>query len=171
MAVCMAAAAQTSASPALQLKLEPGPEVRGVPASFVYTIVNASDHDVRLPKPVVNCGDVFFGEVWVHVKFKPPGHAVVQGPEHGCSNDYVATTTALKRAESWPVLHPGESISQTLPQAQLHYDAGKTGSYEVWAEYRPPYLSPQEQRALRKAGIDFPAAEMRTPHVSYRSKP
>jgi hypothetical protein len=166
-ASCTAAIAQTSGSSALQLKLEPGLMVRGVPAAFTYSIVNASSHDIRLPKPVVNCGDVFFGEVWIHVKFTPVGRTVVPSLERGCTNDYMGHTPALKRAESWMVLHPGESVSQAVSQQQLHYDANKPGSYETWAEYRPPYLSLQEQQKLNKAGIVFPAAELHTPHVHY----
>jgi hypothetical protein len=168
---CMAAGAQTSGSRALQLKLEPGTEFHGVPVSFVYTILNASSHDIRMPKPVVNCGDVYLGEVWVHVKFIPAGHTIPSGLKNGCVNDYLPVKSVLQRVESWQVLHPGESISQTLPQEQLHYDASKAGSYEVWAEYRRPYLSPQDEQMLRKAGIAFPAVDIQTPHQTYRSKP
>jgi hypothetical protein len=49
----------------------------------------------------------------------------------------------------------------------LHYDDMGPGKYEFWAEYSPPAITPDDQKALKEAGIDFPSEPLKTMHLVY----
>jgi len=73
----------------------------------------------------------------------------------------------LKRVQKWRLLHPGETAKQTVPKEELHYEAENPGKYDFWAEYHPPAIEPDDQKTLRKAGIDFPRESLGSKHVVY----
>ena len=72
------AAAQTPAPPKsghLELRLTAENLVAGMPQDFTIQLVNNSDHDVRLPKPILMCqdgtgrtGDLYFYDVFTPAK-------------------------------------------------------------------------------------------------------
>lgn len=55
----------------LELRLQPESVRKHIPQAFTVLIVNKSHHEVRLPMPSLECGDVPHGTVRLHVKFKP----------------------------------------------------------------------------------------------------
>ncbi len=162
-----AATAQSEPAPNLELRLRPGALVDGVPDSFTFEIVNISKHDVRVPRPTVDCGDSYSGSIWLRRQFKPLRPNAESGTVFGCGAGQVHWPSILERAHEWRLLRPGESVSQTLPHAKLHYESREPGTYEFWADYTPPAVGPEDQKSLRKAGIDFAAAPLSTPHLTF----
>lgn len=127
-----AATAQSAPAPNLELRLRPGALVDGVPDAFTFEIV-----------------------IWLRYEFKPLRSNAKSGNGFGCAADKVNWPSILERAHEWRLLRPGESVSQTLPQAKLHYESREPGTYDFWADYTPPTVGPEDQQALRNTGIDF----------------
>jgi len=161
----------TRIDPPLELRLQPGELTHGIPDSFTFEIINVSEHDVRVPKPIVNCAGQYTGFIWLRLMFKPSNSAKSVGPGFGCAADTMNWPPILQRAQEWQVLHPGESVSQTIPREKLHYEGSEAGTYEVWADYTPPAVEPDDQKRLRKAGIDFPSTPLSTAHLIFTRKP
>lgn len=153
-AVATSAAAQqlSSEHPAnLTLRLEVGSTSHGLPESLNFVLTNIGKHDLRLPRPTVNCGDSYDGSVWLWVQTPvPPRYGV------GCSSSKYEWPPLLDRIKPWQTLRPGESLHIEVKADQLHFDGTHPGKYEFYAIYEPPSLSPDEQAALQKAGIGFP---------------
>jgi hypothetical protein len=162
-----AVSAQTAPAPNLELRLRPGALVDGVPDSFTFEIVNVSKHDVRMPEPMVDCADSYSGFIFIRFQFKPLHPDVKPGMGFGCASDKKKWPSILERARDWRLLRPGESDSQALPQDKLHYQNREPGTYEFWADYTPPAVGLEDQKALRKAGIDFPTVQLSTPHLAF----
>jgi len=57
--------------PNLELRLQPGKLINGVPESFTFVFVNISDHDVLMPQPS-RCGTSTNGIVYLNVELNPP---------------------------------------------------------------------------------------------------
>jgi hypothetical protein len=66
-AVCLLPA-QT---PSLEVRLQAGNLVKGLPQEFTIQLVNISDHDVRLPPPPLECQDSRRGEVELYLSVTP----------------------------------------------------------------------------------------------------
>jgi hypothetical protein len=160
------ATAQSGPAPNLELRLHPGALVDGVPDSFTFEIVNISKRDVRVPQPTV-LRDSYSSFVWLHYRFKPLRPSTELSTGFGCAADKMKWPAVLERANEWQLLRPGESVSKTLPQAKLHYESREPGTYEFWAGYTPPVVSPEDRKAIRNAKIDFAAAPLSTPHLTF----
>ena len=161
----------TASARDLELKLEPGQLVDGVPTAFTFKIINVSSHDVRVPQPVVECGGYFTGFIWLKLIFKPFDPNKQPQTGFGCAADVWGWPPILKRAQTWQLLHPGQSLDQTLPQDELHYESREPGNYEFWAEYTPPSVAPEDRTTLEKAGIHYSAEPLSTAHLSFRREP
>ncbi len=167
-------ASAQSASPIppgnLELRLHPASIEDGIPQAFTFEIANRTNHDVRVPQPVVDCAGDYTGYIWLRMVFTPL-HS--RGSEIGymCAADKVNWPPILKRVREWKVLRPGETVSQTVARAQLHYEGRQPGSYEFWAEYHPPAIEPEDQKALGKAGVDFPHGQLTSSHLTFTRKP
>lgn len=145
----------------LELRLQPESVRKHIPQAFTVLIVNKSHHEVRLPMPSLECGDVPHGTVRLHVKFKPfkaGGSALVSG----CFKDFVYQPI-LDRLKQWKVLGPGESLV-LMNNAIL---ARATGVYKYWASYIPPGMPKADEEVLQNARVDFPKSELESPHVSF----
>src|SRR5579863_2735811 len=71
LSVLVQARENTAQDSSLQLRLEARDVRAGVPERFVFILVNRGLHDVVVPKPSVECGDLFNGTVSVHLDFSP----------------------------------------------------------------------------------------------------
>ena len=170
-AVVPACRTTNPSAPHLELRFSPGALVRGVPESFTFEIVNVSRHNIRIPKPIVDCAGQYTGFIWLRVLFKPSGSTTGVEPGFGCAADKVNWPPILQRAQAWRLLHPGESVSQTVAKEKLHYEGREAGIYEFWAVYTPPALDSRDEKTLRKAGIDFPSTPLSTRHLFFTGKP
>ena len=144
----------TTAKPSsnLELRLQTQDLQHGVPQVFTFLLMNVSDHEVRVPiVPIVDCRNPLYGELWLQV-----GAPLGQGISRGCPVDPLRTQTILDRVQNWRVLRPGASMSWRAGKERGLYGDEAMGVYEFWAHYNPPVISPSDQAALRKAGIDFP---------------
>lgn len=153
--------------PNLELHLIPGEIRNGVPGAFTFELVNISDHDVRVPRPLVDCHSDFVGYIWLRLVFSPP-NAGGEEAGYGCGADKDGWPQILQRVQEWKLLHPREAAKQTIGQGQLHYEGKDSGKYDFWAEYHPPAIEPDDQKTLRKAGIDFPREPLGSKHVIYQ---
>jgi len=153
----------------LELRLKPGKLLNGVPADFTFELVNVSDHDVRVPKPKVDCNSSLDGSIWLQLDFTPAKFND-KGSAFVCVDDYGSLPVITQRSKNWLLLHPGEMISQTLDQRGLHYDDKGAGRYTFWAEYHSPTIGPQDQSTLREAGIDFPHHDLKTTRFVYKAR-
>jgi hypothetical protein len=149
----------------LKLVLQPEDLRDGAPQAFTFVLLNITDHNLLVPAhPSVNCGDNYDGSFWLEIHFTPwPFTTLSPGPPGmgwGCGVSNAHWPPALDRVKEWKTIGPGESFRITAPNDKLHLD-GKFGTYELWARYVPPYVSPGDESILRHAGIDFPIAANR----------
>lgn len=155
----------------LQLRLEPKDIQGGVPKAFTSLLVNISDHDVRVPQPVVDCGyDAQIGSLKLQLKFTPLGRVHTKGVT-GCGGSIGGSFDILLEVQGWKLLHTGESLSIEASKQFLLYEEQNAGTYEFWAAYYPPSISEADQATLRQAGIDFPHDALSTAHVVFVKKP
>jgi hypothetical protein len=153
----------------LELQLRPDSIVDGMPQGFIFTLVNRSAHNVRLPVPAIECEDSFDGSLWLRVDFTAFGDAEIDG-DRGCASDTMASPPILERAKAWTLLHAGQSASWSATGKRLHYDGRQPGIYEFRAEYSPPAIDPADREKLRKAGIDFPQVVLASGHIAFRKE-
>lgn len=139
----------------LELRLEAGQVgEQDIPETMVITLVNSGDHEVRLPKPTMSCGDSYSGEVWLRLKFTP----LKQGERQtgrGCFLDSGVGRDIADRVKNWKILKPGDTLAFRVTVG-TDFNRSIPGRYEFYADYKPPYLKPEDQRALHAMGIDFP---------------
>jgi len=158
----------TNASRNLELRLQTSDLREGLPHSFVFSIVNISKHDVRVPTPMAGCSNGTFGAVWLRFRLDPePG-----GIPCGCSGGFADIPPVLTQAKRWwKVLRPGEALTVNVPQERLCYDEKSAKSIEFWGHYDPPTISADDQKSLTEAGIDFPHTQMESAHTKFVKKP
>ena len=152
----------------LELHLLPGEMANGVPRVFTFELINVTHHNVWVPEPTVECTDSYDGYFLLRVKFTPL-HPPGSETGGGCAGDKLNRPPILERAQEWKLLPPGEAIEKTVPRAELHYEAGRPGTYEFWAEYYSPALKPADQQTLRERGIDFPLEKLTTSHLTFKT--
>lgn len=159
-----------AASNSLELRLQPEALWDGVSQAFTFWLINRSEHDVRIPMPLVDCGS-YDGAVWLRMNFK----LLTQGSPgvgHGCIACALAKGPGiLDRVSKWKVLHPGGSLTLHADAGELFLDESTPGSYEIWAEYQPPSMTRADAQALSHAGIDVPLRTLASPHVMFQKQP
>src|ERR1700679_3448998 len=74
--------------PNLKLRLVPRERVNGVPDGFTFKLVNISNHNLRVPQPIVDCAGDYTGYIWLGIVFTPP-HAPGSELGYGCGADKV----------------------------------------------------------------------------------
>ena len=149
------------ASQSLQIRIRAGDIRGGIPTKFTLTIINKSDHDLVIPEPTVDCGDLFRGTVSVEVDFTPrhPSPESI-GHGHGCGKGISDWPTILDRIKEWRTLRPGESLVVEESSTNWLFDFDQPGRYKVWGQYEPPEVSPRDREVLRRSGIDFPQVKI-----------
>lgn len=153
--------------PNLELRLKPGKLLNGVPDTFTFELANISGHDVYVPNPKTDCNSALDGSIWLQLDFTPAKFNN-RGSGFGCVEDQVGLPAIMQRVKDWRQIHPGETISQTLDQRELHFDDKGAGRYVFWAEYHPPTIDQRDQCTLQQAGIDFPQKYLRTAQFIYK---
>lgn len=152
--------------PNLELRLQPGKLVNGIPESFTFVFVNISDHDVRMPQPS-RCGTSTNGIVYLGVKLDPPPPLGMRG---GCGEGYSGVGPIRDQARNWKVLKPGESLKVSFTRTELFSNQQAPGTYEFWAIYTPPIIPAYDQQILTEEGIDFPRTHLVSPHLTFVRK-
>jgi len=155
----------------LELRLEAEDIQDGIPQTFTFLLVNKSNHDIRVPTPAIECEDpVNDGSFWLKVNFRP-SRPDENGFGYGCSNDRTDRRPILDRVKTWKNLRPGESIVLKVARERLHYDCKEPGTYEFWAYYFTPTMTPSDRKVLSQTGIDFPHSQLTTTSVTFVENP
>jgi hypothetical protein len=165
----------------LKLVLQPDDFRDDMPQAFTFVLLNITDHDLLVPvHPSLDCFDNYDGSFWLVIKFtpvtpEPPGMG------WGCGGSKYQWPPVLDRVKEWKTIRPGESFRITAPKDKLHLDGSKPGTYEFWARYVPPAISPDDETILRHAGFDFPVGanrrvdlpqgELTSAHITFVKKP
>jgi hypothetical protein len=155
----------------LELRLEVEDIQGGIPQAFIFLLVNKSDHDIRVPTPTIECEDpAGDGSFSLKVNFRP-SRPDETGIGYGCTNDRADKRSILDRMKTWKNLRPGESIVLKVAQERLPYACKEPGTYEFWAYYFPPAMTPSDRKVLSQTGIDFPHSRLATTRVTFVKNP
>jgi hypothetical protein len=150
----------------LELTLQSKDFQMGVPQTFIFTLVNKTNHEVRVPYiPNIDCDDTLYGAMWLRFTASGP-----QSVSRGCGVNVVGGETIWNRIKGWKVLPPGGSLSFQAGRERGLYSDQMNGTYEFWAHYDPPQISLVDQDLLRKAGIDFPSGRLDSVHFKYEKR-
>jgi hypothetical protein len=171
LSVLVQAREDTARGSNLQLRLEARDVPAGVPEKFVFVLVNRGRHDVVVPKPTVECADLFNGTVRIQLDFTPLHPSPEsEGMGRGCPTGRSDWPPILDRIKGWKTPRPGESLSIDATQQDLLVDGRAPGRYEFRARYKPPEISPYDQDILRKTGIDFPHGPLTSERLVFQRK-
>ena len=138
----------------------------GLPAALRFTLTNVGNFAVDMPIPSIDChgenGDIRVPSVaWLNGPGTPAGG-------HGCGGDVYDGPPFRERVKSsWLHLLPGESLTFTGDRRSLVDKAGGPATYEYWAEYEPPSLTPEQRNELERDGYRFPTEKVESAHLSY----
>ena len=131
-------------------------------------LTNVSRHDLLIPPPHIDCGDVPHGSLFFRIDIQR-----TSGPVSGmgCAADYVGSIPVQQRIRTWNRLAPGQSLDfkhdiTSEPDALIR-GTQRAGRYSFSVSYLPPYLSPQDQSLLQSVRIAFPEAPLETPWISF----
>lgn len=164
--------AQTGKRPAgkaeLELNLEARDVVRGVPTTFHVILRNIGTQDIRLPEPSLGCASATSGAVLLVEKHTPKLPGLDDLLTHRCRADLPYNQDFLKQAKSWVLLRPGGYLERVASPGRMHYENQGAGTYDLFAEYTPPVLEPDQRRALADAGYLYPQARLISKHVVLR---
>ncbi|WP_128915612.1 hypothetical protein [Granulicella sibirica] len=149
----------------LELRIQPDSVHKQIPQSFEVVILNKSSHEVRLPMPSLNCGDVPHGTVSLRFKLKYSNSAG-SALGSGCFKDF-GYQPILDRLKEWKVLRPGESLS-LMNNLVLTTNAAAS---EYWASYIPPGMPEADEDMLRNAGVVFPKSPLESDHLRFNRTP
>ena len=157
--------------PNLELRLQPGKLVNGVPESFTFVFVNISNHDVRMPQPSL-CADGVFGWLYLGLELKP---TTTEVGGFGCGGGIGGSGHVIAmrdQAKNWKILKPGESLKVSFPGIKLFSTKPQQvpGTYDFWATYTPPIIPAYDQQILTEEGIDFPRSHLVSPHLTFVRK-
>jgi len=144
----------------IELRLRPGELINGVPDTFSFVLVNAGNHDVRIPN-VSRCLSRHSGTVALRLELSPVSPTST-GQGGGCAQSVDPPRMILEDAKFWTTLKPGESFTVSYKRVELFVFEQVPGAYEFWGEYRPPKLTGEEIGLLQRAGIDFASETLRS---------
>jgi hypothetical protein len=152
------------AGPELELNLEARDVLRGVPTTFHIILRNIGKEDIRLPEPSLGCASALEGTVWLEEKYTPRLRGTDAAPNR-CVALLPYEQDILKRARSWVVLRPGGYLERVASPGRMHYENHGAGTYELFAQYVPPTVTPDERRTLAEAGFVYPTVKLVSKHV------
>jgi len=153
-----------------ELRLQPEDFEKDVPEAFMFTLVNTSDQEIRLPQPAIECEEpVWDGGFSLQVTFSPIDGG--EGFGRNCSNERTDTRPILERVKAWKTLRPGESIAVKASKDRLFYRTAGAGTYKFRAFYNPPVMTKSDRELLRQTGIIFPEHGLSTVSVTFEKKP
>jgi hypothetical protein len=158
---------RTPAQPAMELRLQVSESADGLPKSFVFELINVSEHDLRLPKPTTGCSDPYNGSLMLVLIFHPAPKSHSNAGGYGCFVD-PAWEKVSERTAKWKVLHPGEVLRIIKTRAEMNRDDSvEPGTYEFWAAYTPPHVHTDEEKWLRDGGIEYPRTQLTSNHLNF----
>lgn len=128
---------------------------KSFPKSFTVTFVNATDHEIRFPKPSISCQNSLDGTLTIAYQFIPKAPRT-DAVGHGCVCDYFNPPSVLERAKNWATIAPGTAVKVQVSAEKIYLEFPESGRYVFTAYYDPPHLTPSEQAMLTSAGIYFP---------------
>ncbi len=88
----------------LELRLQPEAIRMRIPKAFTIAIVNRSEHEICMPMPSFECGDVAHGSIWLHSTF------VAAKPGSANSENMGALRTS-PTSQFWIACRPGRRCS------------------------------------------------------------
>ena len=148
----------------LELRLQQEVVQKDIPQGFTVVMLNTSNHDIRLPIPSLECGDVPHGTVSLQLAFTPLKPGASASGSGGCVKDF-GYQPISERLREWKLLAPGQSL--TLATISDRALAKEAGSYDYWVIYFPPGMPDSDRTLLLKAGINFPQTELKSAHVRF----
>jgi hypothetical protein len=135
----------------LEFTIHPEAVENGVPQAFTFSLVNRSDHDIRVPMPTVSCEDSFDGSAYIRLDFRPL-KGQTEGEGRGCAGDTLQWPRILERVKKWKLLRAGEGLGWMAGRDRLYYQDKQPGIYEFWAEYSPPRSNVRTRRYCNNRG-------------------
>jgi hypothetical protein len=165
------AAAQQKPAPMSLAQLELTMDVatttsEGLPAALRFTLKNSGYTALDIPLPSLDCSGINGSiRVRVAVHHEGPetsgrGHACMIGTDH-------EPPLADRVKTQWFHLLPGESLTLTGDRRRLVDKADGPATYEFWAEYEPPPLTPADRDRLAQDGYIVPSVSIDSDHLSY----
>ena len=163
---------QSTAAPAssLELRIEPENLQKGLPQAFRFVLINRGDHEIRVPVPVLECGASYTGEIWLGMHFTPLQPKQSSGLGHGCAADMAHWPGILERVRNWRTLRPNETLEVSGDIHKLFVTYSEAGFYEFWANYTPPFISPEDMSTLQRAGIEVSHERLSSSHITFAKK-
>ncbi|HEY1160234.1 MAG TPA: hypothetical protein VGE83_06360 [Terracidiphilus sp.] len=141
----------------------------GLPAALRFTLTNIGNVGVDMPMPAIDCQGP-------NGAIRVPSVARLDGPGgpaggHGCGGGIYDGLTFGERVKStWLHLQPGEYLNFSGDRRSLVDQAGGPATYEYWAEYEPPSLTPEERNELAQGGFLVPTENVESAHLSYSQR-
>jgi hypothetical protein len=172
--ICSRGSAEAQQNPAPQnpVQLELTMEVAtttedGLPAALRFTLRNVGYVAVDLPLPVLDCvgsSGTIRVKSKVHLEGAPPS----TGKAHGCGygRDHELPIAERIRTQ-WFHLLPGEHLNLTGDRRILIDKVDAPATYDYWAEYEPPALTPDQRAEAARSGYLVPTETVQSDHLSY----
>jgi hypothetical protein len=139
----------------------------GNPSAIRITVRNNGALPVDMPLPEADCvvGGGGVGVQWEWHPQDPEEHTGSISDGVACMADHFPSLQYRVENE-WIRLRPAEFISVTQNVRRVFRDQ-KPGTAEIWAEYVPPEVKPEERIALEQAGYMIPTDKIETEHRSF----
>jgi len=142
----------------------------GLPAALRFTLKNVGYIAVDLPLPALDCvgssGTIRVKSI-VHLEGASPS----TGKGHGCVSGRDHELPIKERIRTqWFHLLPGEHLSLTGDRRILIDKVDAPATYDYWAEYEPPILTPDQRVQARQGGYIVPEAKVESDHLSYSER-
>ncbi len=167
-----AALSQSTATPSAELSLQavPGPLSNGIPQRFTFLLKNESNHPIVLPRPILDCGGSYTGEIWLRYHFTPRDPAS-RGVGFGCAADKYQWPSILDRVKEWKALQAGELLTVEGDAQTLHLQELQAGDYDLWVEYIPPFVPDDDLRTLTRFGYRTALRKLTSEHMHFEKHP
>ena len=141
----------------------------GYPSAIRITLRNTGGLPVDMPMPEVAClvggGGMEVRADWHPVDTDRRKESTSSGA--WCTAD-VFPSLQFRVENEWIRLRPGEFITATQSMRRtLRERKPGPGIIELWAEYIPPEVKPDELAALEQAGYNIPTEKIETEHRSF----
>jgi hypothetical protein len=149
----------------MEIQLEPLAVQDGLPMRFAVLLVNISGHELRLPQPYLECADSISGFIFLRARYAPTDpskHALGRG----CVADELRRPIA-ERVKNWKTLKAGESLRFEMNLTDAVPDAPGAGSYTIWADFTPAWVSAEDLQTLHRDGLDVLTEKIQTVPMHY----
>jgi hypothetical protein len=141
----------------------------GLPAALRFTLKNAGYAAVDLPLPVIDCSS-YRGTIRVSsIAHFEAAEAPLKG--HICGGSVNQGKQLIETIRTtWLHLLPGEYLTFTADRRTVVDKLDAPATYEYWAVYEPPTLTPEQRRQAGAAGYLVPAEKTESDHLTYSER-